>query len=680
MRNDQEVFWRADGRPIPVEYATQPMFQQGRIVGAVISFTDISARREAEAAREAALAEARRLAQVKSEFLANMSHEIRTPLNALLGLAQVGFRENVGRRARDTFAHILDSGQLLLGIVNDVLDFSKIESGKLELERVRLVIGEVVDRAVAVTAAKAFAKGLTFTVHEAPDLPTSCVGDPLRLSQVLVNLFSNAVKFTERGEVRLGVACCGDELVFRVTDTGIGMTEAQITRLFTPFEQADGSTTRRYGGSGLGLAICKRLTDLMGGTIRVESRLGYGTMFEVRVPMVAGERADVEPSFRTLAVAGLPAGEQAALRTSLGGLGVAMRVVDPDAIGRELINEGPHHRDPLLIAREALRDPQAIRAVLAAAQRGERVFVACQPGAVDAVAEPLRDRVRVVERPLRVRHLLAAGGATEPPATSGPRLAGIRVLAAEDNEIDRLVLAELLEIEGAHVVCVEDGRMAIERLAKEGGDAFDVMLTDIQMPVMDGYTTARRVREIARRLPVIGLTAHAMPEERARCLDAGMVEHVAKPIDLTTLVNAILAHVPRTVERPSVKAPCTRDAPAGLASLIDWAALEAGFAGRPEFLDKLAEAVLESQSGTPARLREAAAQRDFDALRSLAHSVKGMSGNLKAQTVAEEARRCEQAARAGEEASLHAAGRVASMLDALLAELAARRSSVAEPT
>ncbi len=286
-RVDDEVYWRADGQPLPVMYAVHPMVKEGEVIGAVISFVDMSEQRAAAQARDKAVLAAETLAHSRREFLANMSHEIRTPLNGVLGFAQIGLKNHGdAEKARYAFDKILASGHLLLGVINDILDFSKIEAGKLDVERTVVELGEVVQQAVDIVRDRALAKHLELGVALDPELPDVCLGDPLRIRQVLVNLLSNAVKFTERGTVSLSVSQRDGRLVFQVADTGIGMPADQIDRLFNPFQQADGSSSRRFGGTGLGLAIGKRLAELMGGDIRVDSVEGAGSTFEFILPLL----------------------------------------------------------------------------------------------------------------------------------------------------------------------------------------------------------------------------------------------------------------------------------------------------------------------------------------------------------------------------------------------------------
>jgi len=666
----EDVFWRADGQSLPVQYSIHPISRTGQILGAVVSFFDITAQREARTAREHALAEAERLARVRGEFLANMSHEIRTPLNAVLGLAQVGQRKLGDGRARDHFRRILDAGQLLLALVNDVLDFSKIEAGKLALENIACRLGDVIDRAVELVAQRADEKGLTLLVEEAPDLPGGCEGDPVRLTQVLVNLLSNAVKFTEAGGLILSAAREAEMLVLRVADTGRGMSAAQQGRLFNPFEQADGATTRRYGGTGLGLAISKRLVDLMGGGIRVTSVLGEGSTFEVRLPLAQPTPAPSPPPWETAVLAGLRAAEACSLAQALQARGVAVAACTPETAFAAAA-------DLVVLAGEGLDQPAVREQAREALAGGRRLAIVCDPGDASSTAPKLPEGCLIVERPLRVRHLMAAATARDSAAkgaVAGPRLAGYHLLAAEDNEVNRLVLEEMMAGEGAQVLFAENGRLAVERV-REGEQRLDLVLMDVQMPEMDGLEATRQVLQVDPLLPVIGLTAHAMPQERERCLAAGMVDHVAKPFDLDELVRAILRHARRGhgIEQTAGQAPAPTvppEHPRG--PIIDWAGLEARFGGRSGFVDKLAASVLKGHAAAPAELRAAAGRNDLEAMVFLAHGLKGMAGNMLATAAREIAREAEAAARAGEASASLSAERLAAAVEVMLGEAATR--------
>ena len=431
-RIDNEVYWHADGHAVPVMYAIHPIIQDGESSGAVISFVDMSEQRAAAQARERALVAAENLARVRSEFLANMSHEIRTPINGVLGYAEIGYRNYQNtEKARNAFEKILVSGNRLLGVINDVLDFSKVEAGKLHLERTTVALNGVTEEVIEVVNELAMAKHLDLRLERAPNLPQTCLGDPLRIGQILLNLLSNAVKFTETGSVTLAASIADEHLIFRVTDTGIGMSEELIRRLFVPFEQGDGSMTRRFGGTGLGLTIAKRIAELMEGDIRVESQPGNGSTFEFRLPY--------HPSIEVLA---------------------------------------------------------------------------------------------------------SAISLTAPPANAtDKRLMGLTILIAEDEPVNQEILELNLTDEGARVVMVSNGQQAVERVLQDGRTNYDIVLMDMQMPVLDGLKATQRILEFAPDLPIIGQTANAFAEDQAQCFEAGMAGYITKPIDHNALVTLILKHV-----------------------------------------------------------------------------------------------------------------------------------------
>lgn len=661
---------RRDGSRVDLEVFGRHFEYEGRpaTIGIVI---DISQRKLAEHAQSRALAEAERLAQVRRDFLANMSHEIRTPLSAILGLAQVGMREDSGRQSSHTFGRILDSGQLLLGVINDILDFSKIEAGKLDVEALPFDPCEAIDRAVGFVAPQAQAKGLEFVVEEAADLPARCAGDKLRLSQILVNLLSNAVKFTERGMVRLRVTREAGWLRFEVIDSGIGIPADQLARLFRPFEQGDTTTTRRFGGTGLGLTISNRLAGLMASELTAQSRVGEGATFTLRMPLRdAAEPARVHGSIG-IVLSGIEddlAGEVAGALTDRG-VQVTLRT---PAAAFEL------QADLVVIDGSACDDAMCAQ-VRQAIAGGRRVAVVRRGDAQVPLDDELRAGLTHIDYPLRARHLIAAArpGAGSPGTTmsSGARLRGVRVLAAEDNAINREVLSEIMALEGAQLTLAEDGEQAVARLQHDGAQAFDVLLTDIQMPGIDGYETARRALALAPDLPVMGLTAHAMRDERDRCLAAGMVEHVAKPIDIDALVGAVLRHLrrPDGVAAGAASAPRVTQSDAREAEVaepaIDWAALEKRFAARPAFVRRLGQMLVQGQSGTPAQLRELAASVDRAQIAFVAHTLKGVAGNLMAKPTESLARETEAAARAdspeAERLALQLAEALQSMIDAV---------------
>lgn len=688
-RRSDEVFWRADQTPLPVTYASRPMLKDGRIVGAVVSFADITAQREAGRLREQALREAERLARVRSEFLANMSHEIRTPLNAVLGLAQVGVRESQEARALASFSRILDSGQLLLGIVNDILDFSKIEAGKLKIEHLPFNLGQMLDSVIELVAPRAYDQGLQLMVEEAPGLPSQCRGDALRLAQILVNLLSNAIKFTRQGQVSLHVFQDGPELIWRVRDTGIGMTAEQQARLFMPFEQAEDSTSRKFGGTGLGLTICQRLCQLMNGRLIVESTAGVGSQFDLRINLPVIETAQSSARSLHILLCGLHGQEAGALESGLSAIHAAVTLA-------RAVPEPLPAADLVLITPELLERPTSHAVVAAACARGPLVAAILTPGR--AQNRPGLEGLQVVERPLRPRQILRLIDAPVLSVTAPrrQRLAGIRVLAAEDNEVNQLVLKDILRIEGASLECENDGQAMIERLKSVGPVAYDVLLVDIQMPILDGYATARLAQQMAPLLPVIGLTAHTMEEERGRCLAAGMVEHVSKPIMVDDLVAAILRRVPQPLAHVAERAaglvpgPGPEQASSGALTrppslrMLDWSALVGRFHGRTEFVGKLLRSVIETQANTPLQLREAVQAGDAERLRFLSHALRGVTGQLMISELQQLATQCEQGAARHDPDVGHQGLMLASQLDELMAEIrivlkTVQRTSFPEP-
>ncbi|HRD66743.1 MAG TPA: PAS domain S-box protein [Candidatus Competibacter sp.] len=663
----------------------------GKTLGVAGTLADVTARKVAEAATQRALVEARRLAQARSDFLANMSHEIRTPLNVILGLVQAARQQRCDPVVRRYFEQIEDAGQLLLAVVNDILDFSKIEAGKLSLERAPFDLGRIIDQATMLVAPQAYGKGLTLELDEAADLPAVWSGDGFRLSQVLLNLLGNAVKFTERGRVVLSARRIRspndtDGIVLRIEDSGIGMTAEQLERLFQPFQQADNSTTRQFGGTGLGLAICKRLVDLMAGEIRVASQPGRGSVFEVRLPLrpVEGTTKIATVSWHSVALSGLTDTESQILSEALRERGFEMRDLSPAEVGAAA------NFDLIVLDGAALADHRVVAAAGAALDHGRRCVVVRTPGIDVTLPVSLRGRANLIERPLNARRLLAMGSLQPEsglPSPKAKRLAGLRILAVEDNPVNQMVLAELLNQEGVRVTLADHGNQALAHLAERGAAGFDLVLTDIQMPEMDGYETARRIRALAPGLPVIGLTAHAMPEERNRCLAAGMLDHVAKPINLDMLVAAIRRHTAAVslvaaTEIESLPTSPPVENPAATAdiadSVVDWAALNRHFEGNKGLIDQLVALTLQTQAETAIQLRIAADRPDWEQIAAIAHGLKSLFGYFQPQRAFDLAKRTEQSARQQRLDAPQLARELAMALDELLAALALHRAVAAE--
>jgi len=527
---------------------------------------------ELEQAREVAEAATR----AKGDFLAKMSHEIRTPMNAILGMTHLALRSGLNARQRNFIEKAERAAKSLLGLVNDILDLSKIEAGKLDVETVEFALAEVLGDVADLLGLKAQEKGLALRFALPDGLPCMLVGDPLRLRQVLVNLGHNAIKFTERGEVTIGVeeiergAVGGDadgpslHLAFTVADTGVGMSEQQQRGLFEPFVQADNSITRRYGGTGLGLAISRQLVELMHGTIEVDSQPGQGSRFRfsARFALPAASAAAAAPPADLRGVRVLIVDDNAAARALLvHNARVLGLQVDDAADGWAALRAATLAAEagaPFDIALIAQAMPQMDGVDCAVQMRAEnsgvrRVLLMAAPEGQDELERRLaREQLHAgrLAKPVTPASLLDACTAPLSPGTElrsahglhdaegSARWHGTRILLVEDNEINQELAHELLTQVGVAVTIAHDGRQALALMAQH---EFDGVLMDCQMPVMDGYETTRAIRRETRwrELPIIAMTANAMAGDRVAALAAGMNDHIAKPIDVTAMLETL---------------------------------------------------------------------------------------------------------------------------------------------
>jgi signal transduction histidine kinase/ActR/RegA family two-component response regulator len=457
------------------------------------------ARVRAEIARDVA----EKALTVKTEFLRTMSHEIRTPMNAVLGMTSLLNDTELSSQQGEYVRVLKTSSEHLLKIIDDILDFSRIEGRGLRLHEVAFNLREMVQDTIQLLDAEAGARGLSLVHCVESDVPDRVLGDPGRLRQVLVNLLGNAVKFTHGGEVVLTVATEGDLVHFKVVDTGAGIPPDAMAGLFEPFVQADNSSTRRYGGTGLGLAICKQLVDLMGGAIGVKSRVGVGTTFWFNVPL-----SPALPLDNSHAAGTLVASIQPATRRGVGG---------PAAV-------------------EAIFEPTPI-----ALRRGHHPSLS-SPSEVELEPPPVVEPIKVRSAPSELEEAPAPLGSKAPnrAALEGPA----RVLVVEDDKVNQLVARSFLKRLGLVVETADNGREAVEALASR---QYDLVLMDVQMPVMDGFQATREIRALpgeASGTPIVALTAGVMERDRQQCIDAGMNDFLSKPLRPETLQDILARWVP----------------------------------------------------------------------------------------------------------------------------------------
>ena len=684
----EKEYLHKDGHRVPILLGVTML--EGSDDECICFVLDITRQKQTEQELKDAKQAADAANQAKSQFLANMSHEVRTPMNAIIGITELVLNTPLSPKQSEYLRMVMQSAESLLGVINDVLDFSKVESGKVELEHAPFGLRETIGDAVKSLALRSHDKGLELALDVAKDVPDWLLGDASRLRQIVINLVNNAIKFTHAGEVVVEVrnAECGMPsdgngqqaasiphsafclLHFTVRDTGIGIPPDKLQKVFEAFEQADASTTRNYGGTGLGLAIVRRLVGLMGGTIDVESDVGAGSRFHFTVrleqcpdppPEKAGPKRGALKGTRALVVDDNATNRrivEEVLQSWEVASTVSSSAAEALALLRKAYRQGAPFElllsdvnmpetDGFTLLEQIRRDPSLADITAIMLTSGDRAEDAARCQEL-RVAQRLMKPVKQSELhdaildALGIAPLPPAGAVEEQPAAL-PETRPLRILLAEDSLVNQRLAVGLLERHGHRVTIANNGREALDLSA---GDNFDVILMDVQMPELDGLEATRQIRQREqggpRRVPIIAMTAHALKGDRERCLAAGMDEYVSKPVRERQLLTALCVVLGDEVPPPPAEMPEMPLAPAG--DILDWDAALAVCAGDRSLLRDIAEAFLEEHPRRIDDIRRAIDTSDWELLHRSAHTIKGSMRYFEARAVFDRAFGLEQIA------------------------------------